>query len=125
MLDALRDGHAVDAPRYSAEIDDRIDPLHIEAGCSVVLLDGWLIGHAADGYERILERLDLVAFVDTPFDVALERRFGREADLRARGGGFSSEQMQEFWDDVLEPGIRTVLPGAKANADLVLSDTTS
>ncbi len=120
-LDRLRRGEAVDLPRYSPEVDDRIDPVHVDGPASLVLLDGWLIGHAGDGYDRIIDRLDLVAFLDVPTDVALERRFGREKMLRWKGGGFSEEQMQAFWDEVLLPGITDVLPSARTNADVVIA----
>jgi hypothetical protein len=41
--------------------------------------------------------------------------------LRSKGGGFSEEKMQAFWDEVLGPGIATVIPAARARADLVVT----
>jgi uridine kinase len=118
LLDHL-DEPTLTVPVYSAEIDDRVPPRAVSGSPSLVLIDGWLLGHSSDGYEQILERLDLFVFLDVPIDVTRDRRFGREAKL---AGGFTAERMQAFWDEVLEPGIRTILPAAKARADLVVAE---
>jgi uridine kinase len=85
-----------------------------------VLLEGFALGRRSDGYDRILERLDLLVFLEVDEATAKRRRFAREAELRARGGGFSEEQMERFWNEVLEPGMRQWLDDARAAADVVI-----
>jgi uridine kinase len=120
VLQRVRSPERIEVPRYSAEIDDAMEPRLVSATREIVLIDGWLLGHAADGYEAILEHLDLLVFLDVPDEVAKERRFAREDALRAADGGFSTDEMQRFWGEVLEPGIAGIIPGAKARADVVI-----
>jgi pantothenate kinase-related protein Tda10 len=123
VLDRLRTGRLpVTVPCFSAEIDDRIEPIVVTREPSHVFLDGWLLGHRGDGYDAIVDRLDLLVFFDAPTDVARARRFGREASLRQRGGGFSEQEMRRFWDEVLGPGIPRWVEGARRSADLVIED---
>lgn len=121
-LRTVRSGDApLTLPRYSPEIDDRIEPVTVVDAPDPMLLDGWLLGSGAEGYQQIREHLDMFVFLDAPIDIARARRFSREEKLRAGGGGFDNATMQAFWDEVLEPGIREHIPTAKANADVVLS----
>jgi D-glycerate 3-kinase len=121
VLDQLRSRQTpVTVRRFSAEIDDRIEPIVVTREPSHVFLDGWLLGHLGDGYDAIVDRLDLLVFFEVPTDVARARRFGREASLREHGGGFSEDEMQRFWDEVLGPGIPRWVVGAKRSADLVI-----
>jgi uridine kinase len=118
VLDALRAEHApVTVPRFSAEIDDRVEPVVVDRVPGRVLVEGWVLGHRADGYEEILDRLDLLMFLDVPVQIARTRRFAREQSLR---GGFSAAQMQRFWDEVLEPGLTKWVREAHEAADVVL-----
>ncbi len=106
VLDQARDSKGpLIVPRYSPELDDRIEPSVIQISPEHVLLEGWVIGYRSDGYEEILDRLDLLVFIDVDEAVAKLRRFGREAKLRESGGGFSEDEMQRFWNEVLEPGL--------------------
>ncbi|HEX2046467.1 MAG TPA: hypothetical protein VHF27_01805 [Acidimicrobiales bacterium] len=108
-------------PRFDMSRDDRsADECHEEAP-DVVLFDGWIIGYAGQGYERILSYLDWHLHLDVPKDVARERRFGRETRLREQTGrAFSPEEMQRFWDEVLGPGIDTWVPASADHADIVV-----
>lgn len=122
VLDRIRENKSpLVVPRYSAELDDRAEPTIIEKAPEHVLLEGWVIGHRSDGYEEILDRLDLLVFIDVDESIAKLRRFGREAKLRESGGGFSEDEMQHFWNEVLQPGLARWVRDAKANADLVIS----
>ena len=122
VLDRIRAGRSpLTMQRFSAEIDDRIDPVTIASMPAHTIIDGWVLGHRGDGYARILDRLDLLVFFDVPIHVARTRRFEREASLRASGGGFSEHEMQRFWDEVLAPGLDRWVRDAKESADLVIS----
>lgn len=90
----------------------------------VVLFDGWIIGYGGQGYDRILPYLDWHLHLAVPKDVARQRRFAREAKLREEtGGAFTPEQMQQFWDEVLGPGIDTWVPASADHADIVVRFT--
>ncbi len=122
VLDRIRDRRApILVPRFSADIDDHIDPLRLEAVPELVFLDGWFLGYTDDGYGDIRRYLDLLVFLDITADEARKRRFEREASLRREGGGFSETDMQRFWGEVLGPGMRRWTRPARDSADFVLS----
>jgi pantothenate kinase-related protein Tda10 len=121
MLGAVRRREApITVQRFSPAADDRIEPLVLDATPDVLIVEGWVLGHRADGYDAILDRLDVLVFVDVPVELARERRFAREASLREQGGGFAEEQMKRFWDEVLEPGLNRWVRDAKEAADIVI-----
>lgn len=104
--------------RFSSEIDDRIEHVMLNGVPQRVIVEGWVLGHRSDGYDRILERLDLLVFFDVPVELARARRYEREAALRRSGGGFSATDMDRFWTQVLEPGLDRWVREARATADL-------
>jgi uridine kinase len=121
LLDRIRNGSGpITVQRFSAEIDDRIEPTTLPSVPPHVLLEGWVLGHRDDGYEQILDRLDLFVFLDIDEKIARARRFARETRLREHGGGFSEDEMQRFWDEVLEPGMQRWVRTAREGADLVI-----
>jgi uridine kinase len=120
VLDGFRQRReAITVPKFSAEIDDRTEPITLNTAPDHVLVEGWLLGHRDDGYSEILDRLDLMTFIDVDDETARARRFHREENLNERGGGFSADEMQRFWDEILGPGITRWVHGAKESADLV------
>jgi len=122
VLDRIRDNKSpLIVPRYSPELDDRIEPKVVQEVPGHVLLEGWVMGHRSEGYEEILDRLDLLVFIDVDEAVAKLRRFAREAKLRSSGAGFSADEMRRFWKEVLEPGLSRWVSDAKADADLVIA----
>lgn len=124
LVDALDRIAARERPitvkRFSHELDEQVGPLTLDDPPSHVLLEGWVLGHPADGYEQVLDRLDLLVFLDVDRATAKRRRYEREAALREQGGGFSEEGMDRFWHDVLAPGIELWVADARAQADLVI-----
>ncbi len=122
VLDRIKERRGpITIPRYSAELDDRVEPVTLEHIPEQVLIEGWVLGYRSEGYEDVLARLDLLVFLDVDLRVAKRRRFERETKLRAEGGGFSEEEMQRFWDEVLEPGLNRWVKHAMTDADLVLT----
>lgn len=121
VLDRIRASRGpLTMQRFSAENDDRVDPVTIGSPPAHAIVEGWVLGHRSDGYGEILDRLDLLVFFGVPLSTARARRFEREASLREAGGGFSEHEMQRFWDEVLAPGIDRWVRDAKESADLVI-----
>ena len=111
-------------PRFDASRDDRSADECLEEAPDVVLFDGWIIGYDDQGYERILPYLDWHLHLDVPTDVARERRFAREAKLRDETGrAFTPDEMQQFWDEVLGPGMETWMRAGAEHADIVVRST--
>lgn len=125
MIDVLRRIKDADTPitmpRFDPSTDDRTANLVLTTAPRLAIVEGFYLGYARDGYEDLLPFIDLLVFLDVDVAVAKERRFAREADLRAYGGGFTEDQMQHFWDEVLGPGIERWTKPARASADVILS----
>jgi uridine kinase len=111
-------------PRFDPSRDDRSSDECLEEAPDVVLFDGWIIGYGGQGYDRILPYLDWHLHLAVPKDVARDRRFARETKLREETGrAFSPEQMQQFWDEVLGPGIDSWVPASAEHADVIVRFT--
>jgi len=120
-LRALRAGAVpIEVPRFDAAIDDRVAGVVIDRAPDLVIVEGWYLGYRGDGFDRVADDLDLLVFLDVDIETSKPRRFAREAELRAKGGGKSEAEMQRFWDEVLEPGIEHWTKLARARADVVL-----
>jgi uridine kinase len=121
-LAAIRNGsRPLSLPRFDPSRDDRTDDERLEDAPDVVLFDGWILGYDGQGYGRILPFLDWHLHLAVPTDVARERRFARETKLREEtGGAFTPEEMQQFWDEVLGPGMDTWVPASAEHADIVI-----
>ena len=124
-LAAIQDGsQPLRLPRFDPSRDDRSADECLEDAPDVVLFDGWIIGYDGQGYDRIRPYLDWHLHLAVPNNVARDRRFAREAKLRAdTGRGFTPEQMQQFWDEVLGPGLETWVPASAEHADIVVRFT--
>jgi pantothenate kinase-related protein Tda10 len=124
LIDVLRRAREertpITIPRYSALEDDRAEPETLDFVPRPLILEGYFLGYGGDGYGEILEYVDLLVFIDVDMATSRERRFAREESLRAAGGGLTSDDMQRFWDEILEPGIARLVPDARRAADLVL-----
>jgi pantothenate kinase-related protein Tda10 len=122
VLDHARAGRSpITIPRYDTHADDRGEPETIDHAPRPLILDGYFLGYDGDGYDAVVERLDVLVFLDMDVGTAKRRRFGREQALRDEGGGLSDTDMRAFWDDVLGPGVEHLVPVARSNADLVLT----
>ncbi len=116
--------HPLFLPRFDPSRDDRSTDECLEEAPDVVLFDGWIIGYDGQGYDRILPYLDWHLHLAVPKEVARDRRFARETKLREETGrAFTPEQMQQFWDEVLGPGIDAWVPASAEHADIVVRFT--
>jgi uridine kinase len=124
-LAAVQEGRApLVVPRFDMSRDDRSADETLDQAPDVVVFEGWILGYAGEGYDRIFPYLDWHLHLDVPKDVARQRRFDREAKLREQtGGAFTPEEMQRFWDEVLGPGIDAWVPACAAHADIVVGFT--
>jgi uridine kinase len=124
-LAAIRNGsRPLSLPRFDPSRDDRSADERLEDAPDVVLFEGWILGYDGEGYGRILPFLDWHLHLAVPTDVARERRFARETKLREEtGGAFTPEEMQQFWDEVLGPGMDTWVPASAEHADIVVRFT--
>ena len=124
-LAAIQDGSAPLAlPQFDKSRDDRGPDHTLEVAPDVVVFDGWILGYAGEGYDLILPYLDWHLHLDVPKDVARQRRFDRETQLREQTGrAFTPEQMERFWDEVLGPGIDAWVPASVEHADIVVGFT--
>ena len=121
LLDAVRSGRGpLTVRRFSSELDDRLEPETYEEVPRWFLLEGLILGYRGNGYGAILDRLDLFVFLDVDEETAKARRFAREAELRRHGGGFSEQEMQAFWDEVLQPAIEQWVRKARDESDLMI-----
>ena len=121
VLDRLRSNTLpVSVPRFDARADDRGPDETVSSRPELVIVEGWFLGYPDDGYGAITDRLDLLVFLDVPVATAKQRRFARENQLREAGGGFSVDEMQAFWDEVLGPGVETWTQVAKLAAEVVI-----
>lgn len=120
-LEALAAGRVpVVVQRFSPALDDQVEPRTIERAPTHLFVEGWVLGHREDGYGGILDRLDVLVFIDLDDDTAKRRRFQREAGLREHGGGFSEEGMNRFWDERIAPGLPLWVSAARRDADVVI-----
>jgi uridine kinase len=101
LTEALRRIHDGRPPitlrRYDGLTDDAAPPLVLDTTPQLVVVEGFYLGYEGHGYGDLLPFVDLLVFMDIDIAVAKERRFAREAELRAAGGGFTPEEMQAFW----------------------------
>lgn len=111
-------------PRFDPARDDRSAEECVEDAPDVVLFDGWIIGYDGQGYGAILPYIDWHLHLAVSTDVARERRFARESRLREEtGGAFTPEEMEQFWDQVLGPGMDTWVRASAEHADIVVRFT--
>ncbi len=111
-LAALRQGRAIEAPRYCFVTHRRLDPGQRVEPREVVLVEGILLLHDA----RVRDLLDFRIYVEAPADLRLARRVTRDVTERGRT---AEAVLAQCRDTVLPAHVRYVEP-TKAWADLVL-----
>ena len=113
-LDALRAGHAVQAPQYDFRGHVRLQERLTVPPARLILVEGILV--LAD--ERLRARLDLKIFVDTDADIRLVRRVAR--DLEERGRTFAQVRDQYF--RTVRPMHLEFVEPSKRFADLIVPE---
>jgi uridine kinase len=128
-LTAVQKGvETVVVSRFDHGRDDVLPPETISGPISMLLFEGWFVGARIEGYEIIADALDYLIYLDCSLELSRTRRMLREESLRDESNGqegFSVEDMEAFWTEVLEPGIERYVIPVKADADLVLQVSAS
>jgi pantothenate kinase len=113
---------SIKVPSYDTRAEVRLESRQ----CSrpeIVLLDGWLLGASAPGYEFVEASLDHVVFVDMELEIAHQSRLTREENIRRESAGqlgMSAEDTDRFWNEALLPtGVKCVTR-LTTDADIIL-----
>ncbi len=113
-LDELIAGRTVHVPDYDFATHLRCEETLRVRSAPIIVVEGILI--FAD--DRLVERMDLKLFVDTPADIRVLRRVRR--DIQERGRDFDSVRRQ-YYDTVRPMHIAFVEP-SKSKADLIIPE---
>jgi uridine kinase len=113
-IDALIEGRPIQRPNYDFATHLRTDEMTEVQPVPIVLVEGILI--FAD--ERLVERMGLKLFVDTPADIRVLRRVRR--DMQQRGRAFEDVR-QQYYKTVRPMHIAFVEP-SKSKADLIIPE---
>lgn len=108
---------------FDQQRDDRGADRIVAGPIAMAFVDGWFLGLRERGYEQVAASLDFLIYLDCPTDIARQRRFARESTIResAPGSGLSENEMEQFWSEVLEPGIRDFVAPIAKLADLTIT----
>lgn len=125
VFQSLREGaNVLNVPRYDSTQDDRKCVERVHGAPSVCLFEGWLAGKiASDLSASIKEPINLLIFLDIDLETAKAERFRREQEARRQSGetkAISSENMESFWHESIEPGIAEFTMPFLQQADLVI-----
>jgi pantothenate kinase-related protein Tda10 len=108
-------------PRYDMASDCILPSSEVKEIIDCFVLEGWLLKTHIEGYKEIASYIDFLIYLDTEVTYAKKWRFQREESFRKTlGFGYSEEQMIDFWESVLEPGIYKWVIPQKTQADLIL-----
>jgi uridine kinase len=113
-LDALRAGHAIDAPIYDFKTHRRRADSRRIAPAPVIVVEGILV--FVD--PRMRERLDMKIFVDTDPDIRVFRRIRRDMEQRGR----SFESIREQYYKTVRPMHLQFVEPSKRWADLIIPE---
>ena len=122
LLEVRRRDGQIAIPVFDRGTEERASPRLCQGPLDLVVLEGFLVGIDAPGYEPLRRALDRLIFVEIPEDAALLSRRRREAMQVAAGrGGMTDEEVVRFWQQALWPQVdRYVLP-VRSRADVIVS----
>lgn len=113
-LDELKQGRAVDCPKYDYSVHDRSDVTRRVESTEVILLEGILIFESRE----LLERLDMKIFVDTDADVRIVRRILRDVNERGR----TLDSVISQYLDTVKPMHESFVEPCKKAADIIVPE---
>ena len=111
----------VELPVFDRGTESRRTPRRCKGPLDLCVLEGFLVGVDAPGYEPLRAALDRLVYVDIDVEAALASRRQREAEQVAAGrGGMTDAEVLHFWHDSLWPQVeRFVLP-LRDRADVIV-----
>lgn len=113
-IKALSEQQSVEAPVYCFETHTRKPQPKVIQPSQVILLEGLMLFNQAE----LRSLFDVGVFIDTPHDICLLRRLGR--DMKERGRSFESIRDQ-YMEKVRPMYVEHIAP-SKSAADIVWSD---
>lgn len=109
-------------PVFDRGTESRRPPRLCKGPLELCVIEGFLVGIDAPGYQPLRAALDRLVYVDIDVEAALVSRRNREADEVAAGrGGMTDPEVLRFWHESLWPQVeRFVLP-LRDRADVIVS----
>ncbi len=112
----------VELPVFDRGSEERLVPRQCKGPLDLCLIEGFLVGIDAPGYELLRSSLSRLIFLDIDPDVALLARRRREAAQRFAGrGGMTDAEVLDFWHHSLWPQVDRYVMPLRERADVVVS----
>ncbi|WP_394202066.1 uridine kinase [Shewanella waksmanii] len=111
-LSALKQGQAVDIPKYDYSVHNRMDECVPMTPKKVIILEGILL--LTDPQLRDL--MDASVFMDTPLDICFMRRLSRDVAERGR----TMESVMQQYTDTVRPMFLQFIEPSKQYADIIV-----
>ena len=111
-LSALKQGQAVNIPKYDYSVHNRMDECVPMTPKKVIILEGILL--LTDPQLRDL--MDASVFMDTPLDICFMRRLSRDVAERGR----TMESVMQQYTDTVRPMFLQFIEPSKQYADIIV-----
>ncbi|WP_028774099.1 MULTISPECIES: uridine kinase [Shewanella] len=111
-LSALKQGQAVDIPKYDYSVHNRVDECVPMTPKKVIILEGILL--LTDPELRDL--MDASVFMDTPLDICFMRRLSRDVAERGR----TMESVMQQYTETVRPMFLQFIEPSKQYADIIV-----
>jgi len=113
QLDRLRNGEAIDVPRYDYSQHTRRAESERVLPAPVIIVEGILL--LSD--RALRERFDIRFFMDTPLDICLLRRISRDLVNRGR----SLESVTRQYEQTVRPMHQRYIAPSAVHADMLIT----
>ena len=119
----IRNGKKIDSvPQYCMVNDIPLEPLIVGTIMNILIFEGWILKTDIPDYKFISNNLDYLIYLDAEIYDCYRWRHDRECIYRKRhGGGLSENEMNIFWKEHLEPGIKQWVIPQLTLSDLVIN----
>ena len=112
----------VTLPVFDRGTEQRLAPRQCKGPLDLCLVEGFLVGIDAPGYENLRSSLSRLIFLDVDPESALLSRRRREAALLAAGqAAMTDAEVLHFWHHSLWPQVDRYVMPLRERADVVVS----
>ena len=112
----------VHVPRFEHAIDERKGFERVEGPLHLCLIEGLMADGHCPGHEQVNQLVDYLIYLDLEPKVLKRKRLLRESRVRRyTHTGFSTQKLLRFWEEAIEPLLKTYFPPIKERADLLVS----